>query len=267
MAPLDDKRYTRDVTRRLAAFPNVWWALANEYDLMWGKSLEDWEQIADIVRSNDPYRHLISIHNCLEFYDNSRSWITHCSMQQTDVYRTSENVTEWREKWNKPVVVDECAYEGDIDQGWGNITGQELTRRAWEGALRGGYVGHGETYLNDREELWWSKGGELIGTSPARLAFLAQIISEAPEQGVDPLSGDWDAPWGGNDDRYRVVDFGFNQPRMRTIHAPAGRKYAVDVIDTWAMTVDRLPGKYGDIFTVSLPGRQYMAIRMIAIEE
>ena len=72
MAPLDDKRYTRDVTRRLAAFPNVWWALANEYDLMWGKSLEDWEQIADIVRSNDPYRHLISIHNCLEFYDNSR---------------------------------------------------------------------------------------------------------------------------------------------------------------------------------------------------
>ena len=188
-------------------------------------------------------------------------------MQQTDVYRTSENVTEWREKWNKPVVVDECAYEGDIDQGWGNITGQELTRRAWEGALRGGYVGHGETYLNDREELWWSKGGELIGTSPARLAFLAQIISEAPEQGVDPLSGDWDAPWGGNDDRYRVVDFGFNQPRMRTIHAPAGRKYAVDVIDTWAMTVDRLPGKYGDIFTVSLPGRQYMAIRMIGIEE
>jgi hypothetical protein len=51
-------------------------------------------------------------------------------------------------------VIDECAYEGDIDQGWGNITGEEMVRRFWEGAVRGGYVGHGETYLHPEDILW-----------------------------------------------------------------------------------------------------------------
>ena len=32
-----------------------------------------------------------SIHNCFGFYDHARPWITHCSIQRTDVYRTAEN--------------------------------------------------------------------------------------------------------------------------------------------------------------------------------
>ena len=111
---------------------------------------------------------------------DSRPWITHSSTQRIDVYRTAENVTEWREQWGKPVVVDECAYEGDLDQGWGNITGEEMTRRFWEGAVRGGYVGHGETHFREDHEIWRSKGGDLHGTSPDRIAFLAWILAEAP---------------------------------------------------------------------------------------
>ena len=53
-----------------------------------------------------------------------------------DVYRTSENVDAWRRDWGKPVVVDECGYEGDLDHGWGNLTAEELVRRCWEGAVR-----------------------------------------------------------------------------------------------------------------------------------
>ncbi len=123
-------------------------------------------------------------------------------MQRVDVYRTAENTDQWRERWGKPVVIDECAYEGDIDQGWGNITGEEMTRRFWEGAVRGGYVGHGETYLpvaaggatdvasaadDDPEVLWWAKGGELHGTSPARIGFLDMLLAEAPDGVWDPL--------------------------------------------------------------------------------
>jgi hypothetical protein len=259
-----DDRFVQYLVRRLSASRNVWWSLANEYDLLWSKTKEDWERLAGVVTENDPVGHLLSIHNCFGFYDYSRPWVTHCSVQRIDVYRTAENTDAWREQWGKPIVIDECAYEGDIDQGWGNITGEEMTRRFWEGAIRGGYVGHGETYLNDREELWWSKGGELVGDSPARIRFLAQITAEAPNGILDPLPGDWDAPWGGCGEEYKIVYFGFNRPSYRQIVAKPGIPYRVDVIDTWNMTVESLPGTCEGSFRVPLPARQYMAIRLVA---
>ncbi|MGN6403677.1 DUF5605 domain-containing protein [Sinomonas sp.] len=257
-----DDAFVRYVVRRLSAFSNVWWSLANEYDLMRSKTEDDWERLARIVTDNDPTDHLTSIHNCFGFYDYSREWITHASVQRIDVYRTAENTDEWRERWSKPVVIDECAYEGDIDQGWGNITGEEMVRRFWEGAVRGGYVGHGETYLNDAEELWWSKGGRLVGDSPDRIAFLAEIMAQMPDGVIDPLASDWDAPRGGSAGRCEIVYFGFNRPRYRTLVVPPGASCTVDVIDTWNMRIHRLDGVRRGIFRVELPGRQYMAVRL-----
>ena len=37
-----------------------------------------------------------SIHNCKSFYDYTRPWITHCSIQRQDLYKSSEMVNEWR---------------------------------------------------------------------------------------------------------------------------------------------------------------------------
>lgn len=260
MGPAVDDRVARYVVRRLAGFAHVWWSLANEYDLMWAKSEADWERIAATVRRNDPHGHLLSIHQCMRFYDHSRPWVTHASVQRVDVYRTAENVDAWRERWGKPVVVDECGYEGDIEHGWGNISGEELTRRFWEGAVRGGYVGHGETYLADDEVLWWSKGGVLKGTSPERIAFLERVIAESPTGALDPLPSEWDLPWGGVEGEYGIGYFGFSRPRARTISLPEG-EFVVDVIDTWAMTIDTLPGVHTGQLRIELPGREYMAVR------
>lgn len=265
LGPAVDERFLRYVVRRLAAFANVWWSMANEYDLLWAKTNDDWERLAAVVEGEDPHGHLNSIHNCQGFYDYSKLWITHCSVQRVDVYRTSENTDAWREQWGKPIVIDECAYEGDIDQGWGNITGEEMVRRFWEGAIRGGYVGHGETYLNDREELFWSKGGPLIGSSPDRIAFLERISAESPTGVLDPLPGDWDVPWGGVDGRYVIGYFGFNRPRFRNVVLPEG-DFHVDVLDTWNMTVDTLPGTHSGTVRVDLPGRQFMAVRLRRVE-
>ncbi|SDG74665.1 DUF5605 domain-containing protein [Microbacterium pygmaeum] len=267
LGPAVDERYLRYVVRRLSAYANVWWSMANEYDLLWAKDEADWERLAAVVGAEDPHGHLNSIHNCRPFYDYTRPWITHCSVQRVDVYRTAENTDEWRERWGKPIVIDECAYEGDIDQGWGNVTGEELTRRFWEGAVRGGYVGHGETYLNEREELWWSKGGVLEGTSPDRIGFLEQILAEAPDGVLDPLPSDWDVPWGGVAGEHLIAYFGFNRPRFRNVVLPAGGTFEVDVIDTWNMTVDTLPGTYADTVRVDLPARQFMAVRLRRIED
>ena len=256
-----DDLYLRYLVRRLGAFRSVWWSLANEYDLVRNKTEEDWERFAAVIGAEDHVGHLTSIHNCFAFYDHSRPWITHCSIQRTDVYRTAENTDRWRDEYGKPVVIDECGYEGDIDQGWGNLGGPELVRRAWEGAVRGGYVTHGETYCNDREELWWSKGGVLVGDAPARYAFLARVIAEAPGQLLEPLPSDWDVRWAGTTD-HRIAYFGFERPSFRTVATPRDSSWDVDVIDTWNMTVTTLPEPQTGRFTVSLPGREYMAIRL-----
>ena len=63
------------------------------------------------------------------FYDYTRPWITHCSIQRQDLYKTSELVNEWRVRYKKPIILDEIAYEGNIQHGWGNISGKEMTRR------------------------------------------------------------------------------------------------------------------------------------------
>ena len=262
MGAVADDRYVRHVVARLAAFQNVWWALANEYDLLWSKDAADWERLAGLVTDHDPHGHLLSNHNCLAFFDNDRPWVTHASVQRVDVYRTAENTDAWRERWGKPVVVDECAYEGDIDQGWGNITAEELVRRFWEGAVRGGYVGHGETYYADDEVLWWSKGGVLKGDSPARIAFLREVLEDGPDGGLDPVPSDWDLPCAGIPGEYHLAYFGFSRPRFRTFTMPSGAAYTVDIIDTWGMTVARLEGTREGTFRVDLPGRQYMAVRL-----
>lgn len=255
-----DDLYTRYVVRRLAAFPHVWWSLANEYDFVPGKDERDWERLAAVVQAEDHVGHLVSIHNGVGLYDYRRPWVTHCSIQRVDAYRTAENVDQWRARYGKPVVVDECGYEGDIDLGWGNLSGQELVRRCWEGAVRGGYVNHGETYVDPDEILWWSKGGQLRGESPTRIGFLARLIAETPTGRFDPLPSDWDAPCGGDED-HRVLYFGFARPTFRWIVTPPG-SWHIDVIDTWQMTVDSLPGLHGGRIRVDLPGRQYMAVRL-----
>ena len=44
----DNLVYLDYAIRRLSAFPNIWWSLANEYDIS-SKSLEDWEEIEEFV--------------------------------------------------------------------------------------------------------------------------------------------------------------------------------------------------------------------------
>lgn len=261
-----DDRYVQNVVRRLAGQPNIWWSMANEFDFVATKSIDDWERLAAVVRREDHANHLLSIHNGLELYDQAQPWITHASVQRVDLYRTVEDTDAWRARWGKPVVLDEVGYEGDLDQAWGNLTAQELVRRCWEGAVRGGYGQHGETYFSTDEVIWWSKGGVLRGESPPRLAFLAQLVAEAPEGVIDPLPSDWDVPWGGVADRYILIYLGAGQSRFRTVKAPEGIAFHVDIIDTWNMTIERLDGPRQGTFRVELPGSQYTAIRLVATQ-
>lgn len=256
-----DDLYLRYIVRRLSATRNVWWSLANEYDFMQAKNEQDWERYAAIVGREDHAGHLLSIHNGALFYDYSRKWITHCSLQRTDNCLSAENTDAWRQRWGKPVVIDELGYEGDVAEGWGNLSPEELVRQCWEGAIRGGYVTHGETYLDEDDIIWWAKGGTLKGQSPERIEFLRRLLAEAPSARWDPLPGDWDSRTGGDDD-HRVIYLGIGRPRFRSVLVPQGSPWHVDVIDTWNMTITTLPAPVEGRVVVELPGREYMAIRV-----
>ena len=231
-APADD-RYLHYVVARLAAYRNVWWSFANEFDFMKSKTEADWDRYFQLVQQVDPYNHLRGIHNGAKWYDHTKPWVTHCSIQSSDF----GHMPDWREKYHKPILFDECRYEGDVPQGWGNLSGKEMTRRFWLGTMGGCYVGHGETYQHPDDVLWWSKGGVLHGKSPARIAFLKEIMAQAPpfEEMVPepaPRPGVLALAKPGVQHLYY-----FTEPGEITVDLPGAREYKVDGIDTWAMTV------------------------------
>ena len=264
MGPEACDAYLRYVVARYGAFRNVWWSPANEYDSIPTKTPEDWERYGALIAERDPWHHMCSVHNCLAYYDFSKPWVTHQSLQRVDFYRTTEYTDAFIEKYQKPAVWDEICYEGNIGLGWGNITAQELVRRCWEAFLRGGHAGHGETYLDGDDILWWSHGGVLKGESAPRLAFLRRILEETPGRGLrrgeslfDEVVGcAVDAP-----EDYRIHYLGICQPACRALFLPEDGDYGVEIIDTWNMTVTPA-GIHRGMTRIDLPGNQYMALRV-----
>ena len=94
--PAADDRYLRYVVARLAAFRNVWWSLANEYDLMRTRTRPTGTALPDRRASDDPYGHLRSIHNCRALFDhNEPVGDAREHAERVDVDKTAENADEW----------------------------------------------------------------------------------------------------------------------------------------------------------------------------
>jgi hypothetical protein len=272
-----DDRYLRYVVARLAAFRNVWWSLANEFDFMAGykegdmersenKRTAHWDRFFQIVQEHDPYSHLRSIHNGRVWYDHSKPWGTHASVQSGWHGEDFGRAITIREKYGKPVVFDEAVYEGNIDESWGNLSAKEMVHRFWVGTVGGCYVGHGETYRHPQDILWWSKGGVLHGQSPSRIAFLRRLIEEGPPDGLEPVD------WGGSvegaakGNAYALFYFGNKSPGEHTFRTLPGVAYRVDLIDTWEMTASQVEGTFSGEFTVSLPTKPGLAVRLMKAE-
>ncbi|HWC97328.1 MAG TPA: DUF5060 domain-containing protein [Candidatus Sulfopaludibacter sp.] len=251
-----DARYLRYTVARMAAFRNVWWSVANEWDLVKGKTKSDWDRYFEILQAADPYGRLRSIHHSRQMYDQSLPCVTHASIQGEDF----QKIPAWREEWAKPVIFDECKYEGNIPSRWGDLSAQEMVRRFWLGTVYGGYVGHGETYLDPKDILWWSKGGVLHGQSAPRIAFLRSILEAGPAEGLAPLRDPY-YPAAGKQAEYYLYYLDFHQAAQVDFPAPTEGRFAVDVIDPWEMTVASA-GLFSGRITAKLPGRPGLALRL-----
>lgn len=76
--------YLDYAVRRLSKYQNIWWSLANEYDLLEYEK-KDWECFAAFIRKNDIYKHLLSNHNAVHFWDFSNPDTTHVCLQTENV--------------------------------------------------------------------------------------------------------------------------------------------------------------------------------------
>ena len=270
MTPEQDLRYLKYITARLSAFHNVWWSLANEYDLIrtgYKKKKSSWNRLIETVSNYDCFNHLISIHQLNKIFDYKNKYITHCSIQRTELFLTAEYTDTWREKYGKPVIIDECVYEGNLNSWWDGITAEEMVRRFWEATARGGYLSHGETYLTEDEKIWWSHGGSLIGKSPQRIKFLRQIMLECSDMKITSESGTSNTARGIADTNTQLIYLGNYQPYNYSFTLLGNSKYKIKIIDTWNMTVDELPDLYERNVTVDLPSKPYMAILCTAKEK
>ena len=268
MSREEDTFYLKYLINRLSAYHNVWWSLANEWDLVAGKSIADWEALASVLVKKDVNHHLRSIHNCREIYDQTRPWITHVSMQRVDLYKGAELTDTYREMYQKPVVMEELGYEGDLPFGWGNLTAEEETRRMWETAMRGGYPTHGETFLADKDHIWWAHGGRLQGESWKRAAFLRKILEEVPGTGLMRIENEWDSieavpesEWAQNNKSQYLFYYSFMRPSYRDYSVDADTDYVAEIIDTYDMTV-RKAGIYHGSFRLALPAKPYICVRL-----
>lgn len=257
MSDEEDDRYLRYCIDRLGAFRNVWWSLANEYDFMTdkpreshrgNKQWEDWDRFFAILEKEDPYQRLRGIHNGRVWYDHTKAWVTHASLQTSDMNKG----VSFREKYRKPVIYDECKYEGNVPQGWGKLTAREMTQRFWLGTMGGCYVGHGETYLHPDDILWWAKGGVLHGESPKRIQWLKDFMAEAPPfHELRPMGDDKGRFVLGKPGEYYLVYCVTVRPQ--SVELPGDHPYKVDLIEPWAMTIAPIGTARPGTFTANPP--------------
>lgn len=269
-----DDLYINYIISRFAAYKNVWWSMANEYDFMKYKKMDDWDHYIQLFAEKDPYNHLRSIHHGSVMYNHTNPLLTHASIQNEDTYKAKE----LRMRFKKPIIYDECRYEGNINWSWGNLTAEEMVNKFWRGVTNGGFVGHGETYLTENPvewgyksdaEMWWSKGGVLRGKSHERIKFLKEIVESAPGYLTPVVTYEWWMPYSavGYKDEYFLNYYNMDQPVAQIVKLPENSKYKAEIINGWDMTITAIEGEFSGNSIIQLPGKPFTAIRLTKINK
>ena len=250
-----DDRYLRYAVARLSAYRNVWWSIANEYDLIKSKSMKDWDRFFRIVQESDPYGRLRSIHHSRVMYDYSKPWCTHASLQAYDFDKSAARLAAW----NKPIIYDEIQYEGNISRRWGNLSPQEMTWRFWRAIVNGVYATHGETYMSTDGNPVWSDAGKLHGTSPARIAFLHKLLERTGTTGLMAAENPY-YPNAGNPGEVYLWYFDDHCAGEYEFPLPETARFKATKVDPWSMTASPVPGTYSGKSKLTLSGKPYQAV-------
>lgn len=284
-------RYLKYVVSRLASYSNLWWSMANEWDLVKQKTYRQWIDMSKYVYETDPYHHLLSIHGGTATYiDYQLPYFTHASIQDQGPLYNFQGAATVRNIIHKPIIFDEVCYEGNHASRWAQLSGQEMLQRMWMGIIGGTYVTHGECFCTGSDYYtgyaFLATGGKFQGTSPKRIKFMRSILDSLP---AAPRLADrsWDPHTAVAGDGTYLIYFADKIPSSWKFSLPAkadrfkrlsgGEKFKVEMIDTWNMTIEtckmqfevksapakRMVDKDGK--SVKLHGKPYMLLRITRI--
>lgn len=288
--PMDlNLRYLQYIIARLGAQKNIWWSIANEWDLVKYKTHDEWITLSKAVAEKDPYHHLSSIHgSTAKYIEYWLPYFTHVSIQDEGPVMNWGGAVILRNAYHKPIIYDEVGYEGNLESRWGRYSGEEMNHLMWMGAIGGTYVTHGESYMfkDATDTIFWAKGGQFKGSSWKRAGFLRKVLEEGSGP-LEPSDVSRDMKTATSGTSHYLIYFGkeinetwtFNLPlKNGSFERPVeGNKYKVEIIDTWDMTITSYPtvfeaGKPSDyrIFDkemrkIRLPLKPYLALRITAV--
>lgn len=248
----------RYVGARMSSFRNVWWSLANEYDLVKEQPAEAWDAWTDAIIAADPYHHLVSIHSyTAQYYSYWDKRYTHCSIQDQAPVEDFGRAAIVRNIYRKPIVFDEVLYEGDMNVRWGCLSGEEELYRMWLALIAGTYCTHSECYQfgdpSGFRQNFLAVGGKFWGTMWSRTKFMKEILEDMPMP-MYLADSSWDPHTSACGPGYYMVYLGkeikdqwrFDLP-LRNGRTPAypriqeGDKFQVEIIDTWNMSITPCP--------------------------
>lgn len=295
--PLDvSVEYVKYVVKRLAAYRNIWWSLANEYDLMRNQPKENWTHYIGAVVDTDPYHHLTSIHSyTAQYYPYWDERLTHCSIQDQAPVEDFGRAPIVRNIYHKPVIFDEVCYEGDMNARWGNLSGEEILFRMWMGLINGTYVTHAECYQAGDDHDFYNDflavGGKWQGEAWKRIGFMRDVLADLPMP-MYLADSSWDPRTTAAGPGYYMIYLGkevkeewrFDLPIRNGRGAGAfprlteGEQYTVEIIDTWGMTIKKVPGIFtlkkqdgyrmvdSELRSIRLPQLPYLLLRIKRVE-
>ncbi len=283
-------QYIHYITARLSSFRNIWWSVANEWDLVKYKTHDDWIALTKEIKQSDPYHHLLSIHGSTAKY--IEYWMpefTHASIQDEGPVMNWGAASIAKSIYQKPIIYDEVGYEGNLKQRWGRYSGEEMTYLMWMGIIGGTYVTHGEAYMyyDKTDTIFWAKGGYFRGESWKRAAFLRKILEANPAP-LEPADVSRDMQTATTGKGVYLIYFGKEMNDNWLFSLPAknaqfekpkqGDKFKVEIIDTWGINVQPVSQEFilGELTDyrfydnkmrkVKLPLKPYLALRITQIK-
>jgi hypothetical protein len=157
IGPEKMQRWWRYLIHRFGAY-NVIWVVAGEYNMNnnGGFSLDFWKDLGKLIKNEDPYERIVSLHNTPPFWDggaeapqwstgsvlHQETWLDYNQSQVGHGKYANEMIPliiseEYKHQPSKPIVVTEPWYEF-IE---GNPTGMDIRFAAWS-AILSGAAGH-----------------------------------------------------------------------------------------------------------------------------
>lgn len=244
--------YLNEVVHRFAPYRNVWWCLALDAD----RSEVDghvWDEALRLIAEADHGHRPLTIHAGPRF-DFGRRLLSHASVREDTQLEAIDPVRAFA----KPALRD-VGTEGNLPTRTGGRTADELVSHAWWALVGGSYFWHAEEFA---EHSWSRHGGRLDGQAGARLQFLADVLAGAPgDLTRDPEESTTFTLC--QPGQYYLQYHGLHRYSTRTYTLPDDAEFTVELLDTWDMTIERLPGTVSGEFVLDLPRRPNLAVRII----